>query len=81
MHDRGRTVLSVLAVSSAIALVLVFARLRVGLHDQVRSVPEALPAGLVAACGDRDAISACGPIAGSSHETVAATSSPSPRAR
>ena len=49
LQDRGRTVLSILAVAAAIALVLVFEGFRVGLYAQVRSFPQGLPADLVAA--------------------------------
>lgn len=49
VHDRGRTVLSIVVVAAAIALVLVFEGFRVGLYEQVRAFPEGLPADLIAA--------------------------------
>jgi len=48
IRDGGRTLLSVLCVAGAIALVLTFEGVRAGLHRQTRSFPEQLPGALVA---------------------------------
>lgn len=48
VRDRGRTLLSVLSVAGAIALVLTFEGVRAGLHQQTRSFAQHLPADLVA---------------------------------
>jgi len=48
VRDGGRTLLSVLCVAGAIALVLTFEGVRAGLHRQTRTFAESLPAALVA---------------------------------
>lgn len=48
LREPARTTLNVLAVASAVALVLLFEGFRVGLYEQIRSFPAALPADLVA---------------------------------
>ena len=48
LREPGRALLSVLAVSSAIALVLVFEGFRTGLYQEIRAFPGAMPADLIA---------------------------------
>jgi putative ABC transport system permease protein len=48
LTDKGRTLLSILAVAAAIALVLLLEGFKVGLYQQVRAYRESLPVQLIA---------------------------------
>jgi putative ABC transport system permease protein len=47
-REPGRTMLSIVAIAAAMALVLVFEGFRSGLYREIRAFPEAMPADLIA---------------------------------